>query len=64
MTSDNSVFERLQSAGVIAGEQFSESDKKELDQITDEEANVLIKLHKKMGKAPAGKDHMRPNFGV
>lgn len=54
-------LERLHEAGVINVELFSESDKKVIDQITDEEVDVLVKLHKRLGAAPAGKEHLRPN---
>lgn len=59
-----SNFERLHEAGIIAGEKFSESDKKLIEKITDDEVDVLIKLRHKMGSAPEGKDHLRPNFGI
>ena len=56
--------ERLHAAGIIASENFSESDKKVIEQITPEEIEVLIKLRKKLGEVPAGKGHMRPNICV
>jgi hypothetical protein len=64
MTIGRSNFERLHEAGVIAGEHFSETDKKVAEKITPEEVEVLIKLRKKMGEVPAGKEHMRPNIPV
>lgn len=64
MTSSQSKIERLHGAGIIVADHFSESDKKVIDQITDEEVEVLIKLRKKVGGAPQGKDHMRPNIGI
>jgi DNA phosphorothioation-dependent restriction protein DptG len=57
-------IERLHEAGVIVAEQFSDSDKKVIESITDEEIDVLIKLRKRMGAVPKGKDHMRPNIPV
>ena len=57
-------LERLHDAGVIIADHFSDSDKKVIEQITDEEVDVLIKLRKKMGDAPKGKEHMRPNIAV
>lgn len=57
-------IERLHQAGIIVAENFSESDKKVIDQITDEEIDVLIKLRKRMGEVPKGKEHMRPNVPV
>ncbi|HTY83242.1 MAG TPA: aroma-sacti cluster domain-containing protein [Silvibacterium sp.] len=59
-----SNFDRLHEAGVIAGEQFSDSDKQLIDKMSDEEVDVLIKLRHKMGEAPAGKEHLRPNIGI
>jgi hypothetical protein len=64
MKNSQSNFDRLHEAGIIVAEHFSESDKKVIEKITDEEVDVLIKLRKKMGEVPKGKDHMRPNFGV
>jgi len=57
-------LERLHDAGVIIADHFSDGDKKVIEQITDEEVDVLIKLRKKMGDAPKGKEHMRPNIAV
>jgi hypothetical protein len=59
-----SKVERLHEAGVISAEHFSESDKKSIDKISDEEIDVLIKLRQKMGEAPKGKEHLRPNIGI
>jgi DNA phosphorothioation-dependent restriction protein DptG len=64
MTSSQGKIERLHEAGVIVAEKFSDSDKKVVEQITDEEVDVLIKLRKRMGEVPKGKDHMRPNIAV
>jgi hypothetical protein len=64
MSGSKTNFERLHDAGIIAGQQFSESDKQILAKITDEEVEVLIKLRKKMGEVPEGKGHMRPNVAV
>ncbi|MGB0122964.1 MAG: aroma-sacti cluster domain-containing protein [Silvibacterium sp.] len=63
MSSESNV-ERLHAAGIIVAENFSESDKKVIEAITDEEIEVLIKLRKKLGDVPAGKGHMRPNICV
>ena len=62
--SSKSNVERLHAAGIIVAENFSESDKKVIEAITDEEIEVLIKLRKKLGETPAGKEHMRPNIAV
>jgi hypothetical protein len=64
MTSSQGKIERLHEAGIIVADHFSDNDKKVIDQITDEEVDVLIKLRKRMGEAPKGKDHMRPNIAV
>jgi hypothetical protein len=56
--------ERLSAAGILNEDHFSEHDKKTIESITTEEIDVLIKLSKKLGPAPAGKEHMRPNFPV
>jgi hypothetical protein len=56
--------ERLEEAGILKQEHFSEHDKKQIESISPEEIDVLIKLRKKLGAAPEGKDHMRPNFPV
>lgn len=57
-------IERLHQAGVIVADKFSDSDKKVIENITDDEVDVLIKLRKRLGEAPKGKDHMRPNIPV
>lgn len=64
MTSSQGKLQRLHDAGIIVADKFSDSDKKVIEQITDEEVDVLIKLRKRMGEAPKGKDHMRPNIAV
>ena len=64
MNSGQSKVERLHQAGILVADKFSDSDKKVIEQISDEEVDVLIKLRKRMGEAPKGKDHMRPNIPV
>ncbi len=56
--------ERLAAAGILNADHFSEHDRKTIESITPEEVDVLIKLGKKLGPAPAAKAHMRPNFPV
>ena len=56
--------ERLAAAGILNADHFSEQDRKTIESITSDEIDVLIKLGKKLGPAPAGKEHMRPNFPV
>lgn len=64
MATGKSKIERLHEAGIIVSEHFSEKDKDVIAQITDEEIDVLIKLRQKLGEAPKGKEHMRPNIGI
>lgn len=64
MASAESKVQRLHDAGIIVAEHFSASDKQVIDQITDEEIEVLIKLRQKMGTVPEGKEHLRPNIAV
>ena len=64
MKNGQSKIERLHEAGVIVASQFSDSDKKVVESLTDDEVDVLIKLRKRMGAAPEGKSHMRPNIPV
>lgn len=59
-----SKLERLHEAGIIVADHFSDNDKKTVEKISDEEIDVLVKLRKKMGEAPKGKEHMRPNIAV
>lgn len=62
--STKSNFERLHEAGVLNADHFSEHDKAAIHNLSEEETTALINLRKKLGEAPAGKDHMRPNFPV
>ncbi len=64
MSTAKTNLERLEEAGILKQEHFSDQDKKHIESISTEEVEVLIKLRKKMGAAPTGKDHMRPNFPV
>lgn len=64
METMESKIQRLHDAGIIAAHQFSESDKQIIDKLTDEEIDTLIKLRKKMGAVPEGKEHLRPNIPV
>jgi hypothetical protein len=64
MAGTESKIQRLHDAGIIVAAHFTESDKQVIDQITDEEIDVLIKLRQKMGKVPEGKEHLRPNIAV
>lgn len=64
MKNGQSKIERLHEAGVIVASHFSDGDKKVVENLTDEEVDTLIKVRKRMGEAPKGKDHMRPNIPV
>ncbi len=55
---------RLEKAGLLKVEQFSDADRKVLDGMSDEEVDVLVRLKDKLGAAPEGKDHLRPNIIV
>jgi hypothetical protein len=59
-----SNVERLESAGVLVSEQFTEDDKKSVEKLSGVEVSTLIKMRKKHGSAPEGKHHLRPNFFV
>lgn len=59
-----SNIDRLEKAGILKPEHFTDHDKQVLEGISTEEVDVLIKLREKMGPAKEGKDHMRPNFPV
>jgi hypothetical protein len=59
-----SNVERLESAGVLVSEQFTDGDKKTVEKLSATEVGALIKLRKKRGSAPEGKHHLRPNIFV
>ena len=60
----SSNVERLETAGVLVSEQFTDDDKKTVEKLSETEVTALIKLRKKRGSAPEGKHHLRPNFFV
>ena len=64
MSTQKSNIERLAEANILNADHFSEHDRKAIESISSEEIDVLVKLRKKLGEAPAGKEHMRPNFPV
>lgn len=57
-------LERLEEAGILEKRHFSAEEQKLIDAITDEEIEVLIRLRKKMGATPEGKEKIRPNIIV
>jgi hypothetical protein len=60
----SSNVERLETAGVLVSEQFTDDDKKTVEKLSETEVTALIKLRKKRGSAPEGKHHLRPNVFV
>jgi len=64
MATEKSKLQRLEEAGILERRHFSDVEMKMLDNITDEEIDVLIRLRKKMGAAPEGKEKIRPNIIV
>jgi hypothetical protein len=60
----SSNVERLETAGVLVSEQFTDDDKKTVERLSETEVTALIKLRKKRGSAPEGKHHLRPNIFV
>lgn len=64
MANNGGHIERLEQAGILKQEHFGPQDLKVLESLSDEEVDVLIRLRGKMGEAPAGKEHMRPNIIV
>jgi hypothetical protein len=60
----SSNVERLETAGVLVSEQFTDDDKKTVERLSETEVTALIKLRKKRGSAPEGKHHLRPNVFV
>ena len=60
----SSNVERLETAGVLVSEQFTDDDKKTVEKLSETEVTALIKLRKQRGPAPEGKHHLRPNIFV
>jgi hypothetical protein len=60
----SSNVERLETAGVLVSEQFTDDDKNTVEKLSETEVTALIKLRKKRGSAPEGKHHLRPNVFV
>lgn len=60
----SSNVDRLETAGILVAEQFTDDDKKTVERLTASEVTVLIKMRKKRGAAPEGKHHLRPNVFV
>ena len=64
MQAKQTNIQRLAAAGILNTDHFSQHDTKTIESITTDEIDVLIKLGKKMGPTPIGKEHLRPNFPV
>lgn len=62
--SAKSNLDQLTEAHVIHADHLSQHDLAAINGLSAEEVSTLIKLREKMGAAPAGKDHLRPNFPV
>ncbi len=63
-TKKKSNMDKLEEAGVIVSEQFTDGDKKTVEKLSVTEVSALIKMRKKRGAAPEGKHHLRPNLFV
>lgn len=60
-TPTKSPVDQLVSAGLCAATDLSDSDKATLnEQLTQDEVDILVKLHNKLGRAES--DAARPNF--
>jgi DNA-binding MarR family transcriptional regulator len=60
-----SYLERLKKAGVYADEitpEITDHERAVLERLTDDEVETLIRMHRKFGPAPKGREKMRPNF--
>lgn len=62
-----SNIERLETAGILKAEHFTEKNaehRTKIQELSEAEVNALIALHAKMGEAPEGEEHLRPNIVV
>ncbi|WP_051978709.1 hypothetical protein [Edaphobacter aggregans] len=59
-----SNIDRLVAAGVIHQDHVSDHNVQVINKFSALEVSALLNLRKKMGTAPEGKDHLRPNFPV
>lgn len=59
-----SNLERLEGAGVLESEKFTEDEKKTVEKLSVSEVAVLVKMRKKRGAVPDDKHHLRPNLFV
>jgi hypothetical protein len=59
-----SNVDRLAAAGVINKDHLGDHNVNVINKLRGAEVSALLNLRKKMGAAPEGKDHLRPNFPV
>ena len=59
-----SNVDRLVAAGVINHDHIGDHNVAVINKLRGPEVSALLNLRKKMGSAPEGKDHLRPNFPV
>jgi hypothetical protein len=59
-----SNVDRLVAAGVIHQDHIADHNALVINKLRGAEVSALLNLRKKMGAAPEGKDHLRPNFPV
>lgn len=64
MSDAQSKLQKLEDAGVLETRHFSAEELALVATIADEEIDVLVRLKKKLGATPEGKNHIRPNFVV
>jgi hypothetical protein len=55
-------FERLRDAGLLEEKHFTEREKKVVNRMSRQEVNMLIRMRRKRGPAPKGREKIRPNF--
>ncbi len=59
-----SNVDRLAAAGVINKDHLADHNVLVINKLRGAEVSALLNLRKRMGAAPEGKDHLRPNFPV
>jgi hypothetical protein len=55
-------FERLRNAGVLEAKHFTDEEKKVINRLSRSEVDMLIRMRRKRGPAPKGREEVRPNF--
>jgi NADH/NAD ratio-sensing transcriptional regulator Rex len=64
MSDAQSKLQRLEDAGILERKNFTPEELTLVDQITDDEIDVLVRLRQKLGAPAADKNHIRPNIFV